>query len=108
MRSLSLSDRRVVALLAGILRVANTFDTDRSGRVTRAVVEERKNQLYIFAQGFSSASHAAEEMAAARYLLESSLRRSILVRPLRPPRTGTTTGKQHLIHQSKPRLKLIA
>lgn len=108
MRSLSLSDRRVVALLAGILRVANTFDTDRSGRVTRAVVEERKNQLYIFAQGFSSASHAAEEMAAARYLLESSLRRSILVRPLRPPRTGTTKGRQRLIHQSKPRLKLIA
>ena len=108
MRSLSLSDRRVVALLAGILRVANTLDADRSGRVTRVVIEERKNQLYIFAQGFSSASHAAEEMAAARYLLESSLHRSILVRPLRSPRTGTTKGKQGQIQPSKPRLKMIA
>jgi len=108
MRTLALPDRRAVVFLAGILRIASALDPGCSGRVTQIMVEERNSQLYLYARGYSASGPMAQEIAAARYLLESALRRPILVRPLR----GTKQAKKSKHHQSqppaKPQLRLIA
>jgi CHAD domain-containing protein len=107
MRTLELPDRRAVILLAGILRIASALDSDHSGRVTQIVVEQRKSQLYVYARGFSASSALAQEIAAARYLLESALRRPILVRPLRSS-PAKKTKQRHPQPLASPQLKLIA
>lgn len=82
MRGLEASDRKIVLFLAGILRLVNAIEGG-SGRVTDLSVIIRKEQLYLYAQGYRPAPGRAEEVATARYLLETALKRSILVRPRR-------------------------
>lgn len=76
------AQRQIIVKLAGILRLANAFDSDRSGRTQRLRVHEDGRILVISAQGYNSRSGTAEEVAAARHLLETVLRRPIMVKPL--------------------------
>jgi len=82
------AQRQITLRLAGILRLANAFDSDRSGRIQRLRVHEDGRILIISAQGYSARSRIAEEIAAARHLLETVLRRPIMIKPLvvRKPR----------------------
>jgi exopolyphosphatase/guanosine-5'-triphosphate,3'-diphosphate pyrophosphatase len=79
---LSESQRLSIIKLAGILRLANAFDSDRNGRIQRLEVHEQNAILEIAAQGYSPRDHMAEGIAAARHLLETVYRRPVIVKPL--------------------------
>jgi exopolyphosphatase/guanosine-5'-triphosphate,3'-diphosphate pyrophosphatase len=87
---LSQAQRQVVLKLAGILRLANAFDSERNGRIERLQVHEHNGFFEIAAQGYSSRDRMAESVAAARHLLETVYRRPVLVKPLRAPRPKPT------------------
>jgi CHAD domain-containing protein len=78
------SDRHVVMKLAGILRLANAFDADHSGRIQRLQASVRDGQFVIAAQGYNPRDGMAESIAAGRHLLEMVYRRPIMVKRLIP------------------------
>jgi putative nucleotidyltransferase with HDIG domain len=75
--------RQEVLRLAGILRLANAFDSERNGRIQRVEVHDHNGFLMIAAQGYSTRDRMAEKVAAARHLLETVSRRPVMVKPLR-------------------------
>ncbi len=79
---LELPDRRVVLQLAGVLRLANSLDT-RNAAEPRLKIGLDDNVVLVQAAGYSPLDRSAEEIAAARHLLETVLRRPVLVRRLR-------------------------
>jgi hypothetical protein len=79
---LELPDRRVVLQLAGVLRLANSLDT-RNGIQPHLKVGLEDKVVLVQAAGYSPLDRSAEEIAAARHLLELVLRRPVLVRRLR-------------------------
>jgi CHAD domain-containing protein len=82
---LSQVQRQAVLKLAGILRLANAFDSERTGRIQRLQVHEHNGFFEIAAQGYSPRDSVAENVAAARHLLETVCRRPVMVKPLRAP-----------------------
>lgn len=87
MQRLELPDRRVVLELAGILRLANALDP-RDGIAPRLEVESRDGAVMVHAAGYSPLDHSAENVAAARHLLETVLRKPVMVREMRVPRSA--------------------
>ena len=83
---LSAIQRQSFLRLAGILRVASAFDSEKSGRIQRLEVRAQNGVIEIAAQGYSPRDRMAEEIAAARHLLETVYRRPVMVKPLRVPR----------------------
>jgi len=96
MQLLDLPDRPIAMELAGVLRLANALDThhSRNGRSGKEKENENANQprlevslqdrfVVVRAAGYSALDRAAEGVAAARHLLETVLRRPVLVRALR-------------------------
>jgi exopolyphosphatase/pppGpp-phosphohydrolase len=87
LRGLSLKQRQDIARLAGILRLANAFDTSGDRRVQRLQVVNGSNGshankvLVIAAQGYSARDDQAQAIAAARHLLELVYRRPVMVKP---------------------------
>jgi CHAD domain-containing protein len=82
MQVLELPDRQVALPLAGILRLANTLDT-RNGIRPRLRIALEDKVIVVQSAGYSPLDRSAEEIAAARHLLEVVLRRPVLVRGLR-------------------------
>jgi CHAD domain-containing protein len=80
---LSPAQRKMVVTLGGILRLANSFDSARDGRIQRLEVRDRDGFLEIAAQGYSARDGMAEGIAAARHLLETVYRRPLIVKALR-------------------------
>jgi len=80
------SQRQSVQKLAGILRLASAFDTDRDGHIQRLEVQKKNGFIEIAAQGYSPHQRMAEGIAAARHLLETIYRQPVVVKPLRAPR----------------------
>jgi hypothetical protein len=74
--------RPLAQRLAGILRLANSFDADHEGRIQRIKVSKPGDFIIIHADGFDGHGDLAERMAGARYLLELSVRVPIAVRPM--------------------------
>ena len=87
MQLLELPDRRVATELAAVLRLANALDVpkERSEETPRLEVEVRDNFVLLRASRYSAMERSAEDVAAARHLLEVVLRRPVLVRGMRPP-----------------------
>jgi len=83
---LSETQRQGMLKLAGILRLASAFDSERDGRIQRLEVHEQNGILEIAAQGYSPRDRMAEGIAAARHLLETVYRRPVMVKPLRAVR----------------------
>jgi CHAD domain-containing protein len=81
---LELPDRRVGMELAGILRLANALD-GHNGIQPRLTVSLHDRMILVQAAGYTPLDRAAEKVAAARHLLETVLRRPILVTRLREP-----------------------
>jgi exopolyphosphatase / guanosine-5'-triphosphate,3'-diphosphate pyrophosphatase len=86
---LELPDRPIAMELAGVLRLANALDT-RHGRrgdggedSPRLEVSLQDRVAVVRAAGYSALDGSAEGVAAARHLLETVLRRPVLVRSLR-------------------------
>jgi hypothetical protein len=67
--------------------LANAFDSERNSRIQRLEVHTQKGFLEIVAQGYSSRDDMAEDVAAARHLLETIYRQPVIVKPLRPKPT---------------------
>jgi CHAD domain-containing protein len=80
---LTQSERQGIEELAGILRLANAFDADRSGHIQRLQVHQQNGFLEIAAQGYSPHHRIAENIAGARHLLETVYRQPVMVKPLR-------------------------
>jgi CHAD domain-containing protein len=70
-----------VACLAGILRLALALDLNPEGAPQRISVQLSDGAVRIAIPGYSAYSSGAEDIAAARFLLERSLGRAIIVCP---------------------------
>ena len=68
--------------LIGILRLANAFDQAHEGSISRVAVERQEGFLIVYGEGLRRISRVAEQIARARYLLETTSRRPIMVRPM--------------------------
>ena len=89
MQPLELAERPMAIALAGVLRLANALDL-RQGRVgngsesvPRLEVSVQDHFVLVRAAGYSALDGSAEGVAAARHLLETVLRRPVVVRALR-------------------------
>jgi len=86
---LELPDRPLAMELAGVLRLANALDTrhglrgDGGEDSPRLEVSLQDRVVVVRAAGYSALDGSAEGVAAARHLLETVLRRPVLVRSLR-------------------------
>jgi hypothetical protein len=88
---LALPDRHVAMELAGILRLANALDSRNGGKgkdagnetSSRLEVSLQDRVVEIRKAGYSAMDRSAEDVAGARHLLETVLRRPVLVRTLR-------------------------
>ena len=76
------AERHRVALLAGILRLANALDSEHDGSIRRVVVTKSNGFVVVGADGLQDQSPLAERIAGARHLLELTCRLPVLVRPL--------------------------
>jgi Ppx/GppA phosphatase, domain III len=71
--------------LAGILRLANALDDEHDQRITSVVLERRNGVMMIYARGLTRAlSPFGEQLARARYLLESCIKMPIAFKALMP------------------------
>jgi exopolyphosphatase/guanosine-5'-triphosphate,3'-diphosphate pyrophosphatase len=98
---LELPDRRIAMELAGVLRLANALDTrqvrhgDGAENSPQLEVSLQDRVVLVRAVGYSALDGSAEGVAAARHLLETVLRRPVLVRSLR-----AATSKKHVASAS--------
>jgi exopolyphosphatase/guanosine-5'-triphosphate,3'-diphosphate pyrophosphatase len=104
MQMLELTDRAMATEAAGILRLANALDAhhgqngnehvvhERTGSSARGVVglevELQDRAVVVRVAGYSPMDRSAEGIAAARHLLETVLRRPVIVRALRSSAPG--------------------
>ena len=110
LRDLLPSEQKVIIRLAAILRLANALDAYHDGHIRKIKIENSvlsahrrrgkngflrkppvlgKNEaLVIAAEGYADGTATAQAVAAERYLLETVLRRPVMVRGLRSEVTG--------------------
>jgi exopolyphosphatase/guanosine-5'-triphosphate,3'-diphosphate pyrophosphatase len=90
MQLLQLGERPIAMELAGVLRLANALDSrpgrDGSENAPRLEVSLQDRSVVVRVAGYSALDRSAESVAAARHLLETVLRRPVLVRALRGSR----------------------
>jgi CHAD domain-containing protein len=87
MQALDLPDRRNAMELAGVLRLANALDP-RNGSAPNLAVSLDHRSVLVKASGYSAMAKCAEQIAAARHLLETVVRRPVMVRALRAGQLG--------------------
>jgi exopolyphosphatase/guanosine-5'-triphosphate,3'-diphosphate pyrophosphatase len=119
MQALELPDRPIAMKLAGILRLAKALDTrhgrNRSGneKAPRLEIGLQDHFALVRVTGYSALDRSAERVAAARQLLETVLRRPVLVRALRNSEGGSqSTGhapvaKRLRKNSTRPRKALL-
>jgi CHAD domain-containing protein/HD superfamily phosphodiesterase len=106
LRDLLADEQKTIIRLSAILRLANAFDVAHDGHVRRVKIENRsgieknhkprmngfphkllrleKNEaLVITAEGYMDGTPTAQTVAAERYLLETVLKRPIIVKPMK-------------------------
>ncbi len=102
LRDMLPEEQRITIQLAAILRVANAFDVAHDGHIRKVQIENpdpgrrRTNgflhkpqklgpneALVIGAEGFVAGSLTAQAVAAGRYLLETVLRRPVIVKAMK-------------------------
>jgi exopolyphosphatase/guanosine-5'-triphosphate,3'-diphosphate pyrophosphatase len=90
LRDVPIAQRKIITLLAGILRLANALDDERDGQIQSIKVSQNANYIVIQAQGLRQDSMLAEKIAAARHLLEINCGVPVMVRPMpkRAPRAA--------------------
>ena len=100
---LELPDRPIAMELAGVLRLANALDawhgrkSDGGGDSPRLEVSFEDRVVVVRAAGYSALDGSAEDVAAARHLLETVLRRPVLVRGLRASAGGSGSAGRALV-----------
>jgi CHAD domain-containing protein len=86
-------DRRLAIYLAGVLRLANAFDFQHNGQPPHVDLEAKNGSLLISAAGYSPWVRAAEDVAAARHVLEVVLRKPVMIKALKVPKPRTREMK---------------
>jgi CHAD domain-containing protein len=105
-RDLLPDEQKSVILLSAILRLANALDSAHDGHIRRLKIENApppsprangsvrrlvllgKNEaLVIAAEGYSQGTTTAQTAAAERYLLETVIRRPVVIRPMKAQAT---------------------
>lgn len=113
LRELMPEEQKAVIQLAAVLRLANALDAGHDGRVRRVRIENvhrdakvrqatgrqvagrggsmprSQEALIIVAEGYSAMSPAAQTIAAERHLLETVLRRPVVIRAVADKRAQT-------------------
>jgi CHAD domain-containing protein len=98
MQLLELADRPIAMELAGVLRLANALDArhgpkgDGGENSPGLEVSLQDRFVVVRAAGYSALDGSAEGVAAARHLLETVLRRPVVVRSLRGSAGGGGSG----------------
>lgn len=86
MQPLELPDRHLAMQAAAILRLANALDIpharSEAENTPRLEVSVSGQSVVVRVAGYSPLDRSAENIAAARHLLETMLRRPVVVRPL--------------------------
>jgi exopolyphosphatase/pppGpp-phosphohydrolase len=109
MQALGFPDRRTALELAGVLRLANALDTrprrqGTDGEKAPAVQVILQDSLVVLRVGrYSASDRSAEDVAAARHLLETVLRYPIVVRTLRATPLPTDRQKRPAAARSQQR-----
>jgi CHAD domain-containing protein/HD superfamily phosphodiesterase len=94
LRDLLPDEQKGTIQLSAILRLANALDAGHDGQIRRVQIEnvEGKNHsheaLTIYAEGYSPVGLSAQTIAAERHLLETVLRRPIILKASRPRSSG--------------------
>ncbi len=107
MRDLLLPEQKITMELAGILRLANAFDAGHDGHIRRVLIENPTNArrrvngflqkrpplpkgeaVVISAEGYTAANPVAQTIAAERFLLETVLKRPVIVKPMKTAVAG--------------------
>ena len=96
LRDLNSEERKQAIQLAAILRLANAMDAGHDGHIRRVEVKNANGSgkpacIQIAAEGFSARNANAQAVAAERYLLETILRRPVMIAAasgLRRPAAG--------------------
>jgi CHAD domain-containing protein/HD superfamily phosphodiesterase len=105
LRDLLPNEQKITIQLAAILRLANAFDTEHDGHVRKIRIENLDQErgiarrmngflrkpaklapneaLVLTAEGFVDGSSTAQAVAAERYLLETVLRRPVMVKAIK-------------------------
>jgi CHAD domain-containing protein len=107
LRDLLPEEQKIVVQLSAILRLANAFDTAHDGHIRRVRIENaragntanrrqrsngflrkpvtlpRNEALVIAAEGYTPGSPTAQTIAAERHLLETILRRPVVVKAMK-------------------------
>jgi CHAD domain-containing protein/HD superfamily phosphodiesterase len=119
LRDLLPDEQRITIHLAAILRLANAFDVVHDGKIKRVKIENAvlaakdrkrpahgfvrkpatlgKNEaLVIVADGYDPVSLTAQTIAAERYLLETVLRRPVVVKPASGSRLSAARNRAAL------------
>ena len=91
LRDLLPDEQKATIQLAAVLRLANALDASHDGHIGRIQIENVKNTskgneaLVIVAEGYSALGPSAQIIAAERHLLETVLRRPVMVRAMKSP-----------------------
>ncbi len=110
-QQLELTDRAIAMESAGILRLANALDTANGHNLMqkenspRLEVSMTDGSVIVRVPRYSALDRSAEEIAGARHLLETVLRRPIVVRTLRRdsrPRLSSGAKLRLLRPRAKP------
>jgi len=92
LRDLLPDEQKATIQLAAILRLANALDAAHDGHIRRIQIEnvqiktKGNEALVIAAEGYSPFGRSAQTIAAERHLLETVLRRPVLLKALQPER----------------------
>jgi CHAD domain-containing protein len=87
-RDLLPDEQKATIQLAAVLRLANALDAGHNGHIRRIQIENGQvrtggsDPLIIAAEGYSPLSTSAQIIAAERHLLETILRRPVVVKPM--------------------------
>jgi CHAD domain-containing protein/HD superfamily phosphodiesterase len=95
LRDLLPEEQKVAMQLAAILRLANAFDAAHDGHIRRVKIERQNDHhrssrlgcVVVEADGYSAHSVVARTVAAERYLLETVLRKPVLIKAMKNPAT---------------------
>jgi CHAD domain-containing protein len=94
---ISAHSRAQLMPLAGVLRLANAFDEAHDQRISTVELKRRDGALTLYAQGLtSSVGPFGEQLARARYLLESCIKMPIVIKPLRARQKLEPTARASL------------
>jgi CHAD domain-containing protein/HD superfamily phosphodiesterase len=104
LRDLFPDEQKATIELAGILRLANAFDAGHDGHIRRIQVEnvqirnKGNEALIVAAEGYSPLGALAQTIAAERYLLETILRRPVVIKPMKSGRLRQSRSASRQTH----------